>query len=80
MGIFDSKHSKKEAFKKIETSEIEEKEVIEEGLPDSLFVVPEETASEKSLLVNGFKQIFNDKSIVLNPLFDSDLDSSLGIF
>ena len=46
MGIFDYKHSKKEAFKKIETSEVEEKKVIEEGLPDSLFVVPEETASE----------------------------------
>ena len=80
MGIFDYKHSKKEAFKKIETSEVEEKKEIEEGLPDSLFAVPEETASEKSLLVNGFKQIFNDKSIVLNPLFDSDLESSLGIF
>ena len=80
MGIFDYKHSKKEAFKKIETSEVEEKKEIIEGLPDSLFVVPEETASEKSLLVNGFKQIFNDKSIVLNPLFDSDLESSLGIF
>ena len=80
MGIFDYKHSKKEAFKKIETSEIEEKKEIEEGLPDSLFVVPEETTSEKSLLVKGFKQIFNDKSIVLNPLFDSDLESSLGIF
>lgn len=80
MGIFDYKHSKKEAFKKIETSEVEEKKEIEEGLPDSLFVVPEETASEKSLLVNGLKQIFNDKSIVLNPLFDSDLESSLGIF
>lgn len=80
MGIFDYNHSKKNIFKNNLISNIKKETVKEEALEEPLFVVPDDTTNTQINTVNNLKNIFNNKSFLSNPIFDSALESDIGIF
>lgn len=79
MGIFDYKHNKKTEFKVV-------KKTTFDSDSDEPILQPTETKdsdfdlTEIDTLINLIKSEFNNKTIVLNPLFDSELLNDLEIF
>ena len=80
MGIFDYNHSKKNIFKNNLISDIKKETTEEEAFDEPLFVVPDDTTNTQITTVNNLKSIFNNKYFISNPIFDSSLESDIGIF
>lgn len=80
MGIFDYNHSKKNIFKNNLISDIKKETTEEEAFYEPLFVVPDDTTNTQITTVNNLKSIFNNKYFISNPIFDSSLESDIGIF